>query len=260
MIRKKNRAEERGISAKFFYLHFTRVFWVGRASTVFGLAVSTLYVSGMTLTAIIRFDELKSLGLHEIGDFLAGVFAPLALLWLILGYFQQGKELRQNSDALALQARELHQAAEHAGGLLEMARKEHELALTQLRIESDAREQAIAREELARERRRKDSLQPRLSFYLAFTDSTGVAHIKIKNNGGECSEFTLLIPENNVLNLLEAVKEVKLKSHEYLFFDVQATSRLGTATVVTQWVDAEGESFRRDYVASVAGNEITIDN
>ncbi|MBF4211172.1 hypothetical protein EI533_26100 [Pseudomonas donghuensis] len=38
---------------------------------------------------------------------MAGVFSPLAFLWLVLGFVQQGFELRISSDALRLQAKEL---------------------------------------------------------------------------------------------------------------------------------------------------------
>ena len=48
---------------------------------------------------------------NEMGDFLAGVTAPVAFLWLIVGYFQQGDELRQNTKALRLQERELKKQA-----------------------------------------------------------------------------------------------------------------------------------------------------
>ena len=44
---------------------------------------------------------------NELGDFLAGASAPLAFLWLVLGYFQQGEELRQNTQALTLQTEEM---------------------------------------------------------------------------------------------------------------------------------------------------------
>lgn len=36
-----------------------------------------------------------NLSLNEIGDFLAGVVAPVAFFWLIMGYFLQARELRQ---------------------------------------------------------------------------------------------------------------------------------------------------------------------
>lgn len=56
---------------------------------------------------IINFDELKTLKLNEKGDVLAGVFSPLAFIWLVYGYLQQGRELQQNSIALKMQAEEL---------------------------------------------------------------------------------------------------------------------------------------------------------
>ena len=50
--------------------------------------------------------------LNEVGDFLAGVFAPLAFFWLVRGFYQQGKGLEQNSIALNLQAQELQASTE----------------------------------------------------------------------------------------------------------------------------------------------------
>jgi hypothetical protein len=41
------------------------------------------------------------------GDWAAGTFAPLAFLWLVLGYFQQGEELRESARALHLQEKAL---------------------------------------------------------------------------------------------------------------------------------------------------------
>jgi len=41
------------------------------------------------------------------GDFLAGATAPLALLWLVIGYFQHGDELRINTIVLEAQQKEL---------------------------------------------------------------------------------------------------------------------------------------------------------
>lgn len=47
-----------------------------------------------------NFDNIELLPSNEFGDFLAGIFAPLAFLFLYLGY-------RQNSISLNLQAKEL---------------------------------------------------------------------------------------------------------------------------------------------------------
>lgn len=45
-------------------------------------------------------DYASPLEFNEVGDFLAGIFSPIAFLFLYLGY-------RQNSEALKLQAKEL---------------------------------------------------------------------------------------------------------------------------------------------------------
>lgn len=50
--------------------------------------------------------------LNEFGDFIAGAFAPLAFFWLVRGFYQQGKGLEQNSEALKMQAIELKKTTE----------------------------------------------------------------------------------------------------------------------------------------------------
>ena len=51
---------------------------------------------------------------EQLGSFLEGAFAPLAFLWLVIGYFLQQKELEQNTDALRAQLRDLERSAEQA--------------------------------------------------------------------------------------------------------------------------------------------------
>lgn len=64
------------------------------------------------------------LTLNEWGDFIAGAFAPLAFFWLVVGYFQQGEELGQNTQALRLQAQELKAAVEQYKHLVDVSRAE----------------------------------------------------------------------------------------------------------------------------------------
>lgn len=66
-----------------------------------------LFISFYTLSFIWSDGKNILLSSNELGDFLAGVFAPLAFLFLYLGYKQQGKELQQNTEALQQQATEL---------------------------------------------------------------------------------------------------------------------------------------------------------
>jgi hypothetical protein len=81
---------------------------------------------------------------NEIGDLLAGAFGPLAILWLILGFFQQGVELRQNTrtlqlqeEALRAQVSELNASVEQQRQLVEISRKQMEAELEALRVENE---------------------------------------------------------------------------------------------------------------------------
>lgn len=58
-----------------------------------------------------KHERLLALPINEWGDFFVGAVAPLAFLWLALGYFQQGNELRQNTEALIAQERQLEKQA-----------------------------------------------------------------------------------------------------------------------------------------------------
>ncbi|WP_431046715.1 hypothetical protein [Roseateles sp. L2-2] len=76
---------------------------------VWGVIVTAIWLGVMVglLFVANRPDKL-----NEWGDFCAGFFAPLAFMWLVLGYLQQGEELRQNTVALEQQLLELRQTVE----------------------------------------------------------------------------------------------------------------------------------------------------
>lgn len=61
---------------------------------------------------------------NEFGDFLAGCFAPLAFFWLVLGFFQQGDELRNSVAALHLQGEELRNSVEQQKQLVDVTREQ----------------------------------------------------------------------------------------------------------------------------------------
>ena len=68
-----------------------------RPPTTVGIALTVLYLFVWGLVLLMIWPGAKNMGLNEWGDFFAGGMAPLALLWLVLGYFQQSEELRQNT-------------------------------------------------------------------------------------------------------------------------------------------------------------------
>ncbi len=83
--------------------------WLGLGLTAFWILLGTAYI-----TATIGWGTFATLPAEELGNFLEGAFAPLAFLWLVIGYFLQQKELEQNTDALRAQSVEIQRSAEQA--------------------------------------------------------------------------------------------------------------------------------------------------
>lgn len=82
--------------------------------TLLGSGVTVLYVACWSAYAWVNWSSFVSMKPHEIGDFFAGTSAGLAFFWFVLAYLQQGRELKQNSSALLLQADEMRNAVEQA--------------------------------------------------------------------------------------------------------------------------------------------------
>lgn len=89
------------------------------------------------------------MGLNEWGDFIAGASAPLALLWLVIGYFQQGEELRLNTKALMTQQEELRRQVEETALLAKSSERQAvaaELLAHVNKSEAEKEEQRIKRD------------------------------------------------------------------------------------------------------------------
>lgn len=74
-----------------------RLFFIAWCASIFWIVfVSTTFFSN---------PPSNEFSYNQLGDFLSGAISPLAFLWLIVGYFQQGK-------AIEIQSRELRAAVE----------------------------------------------------------------------------------------------------------------------------------------------------
>lgn len=82
--------------------------WLGLGLTIAWLALGAIRISQD------GWSNFSTLPAAELGSFLEGAFAPLAFLWLVIGYFLQQKELEQNTEALKAQAEEIQRTAEQA--------------------------------------------------------------------------------------------------------------------------------------------------
>ena len=99
---------------------------MSRILSTIGVLATLAYVAFLLWMFGGRVGELRSLEPNHLGDFLAGAFGPLAILWLILGFFQQGVELRENSRSLDLQAEELRSSTQEQRELLRILREHFE--------------------------------------------------------------------------------------------------------------------------------------
>ena len=95
--------------------------------TTIGAIVTVGYAAFISYLLYGRFGQFNTMSLNEVGDFLAGIFGPLAIFWLILGFIQQGKELKQNTEALELQAQELKNSVEQQKELVSVSRQQFSL-------------------------------------------------------------------------------------------------------------------------------------
>jgi len=126
---------------------------------------------------------------NEFGDLLAGCFAPLAFFWLVLGFFQQGDELRNSVTALKLQGEELRNSVEQQRQLVEVTREQ--LGLDHAKLQSEA-EAAVKRAEPI--------------FYISGGFSSWSSPIctsvfQIRNIGSECRKLCVHGGDGNYKNI-----------------------------------------------------------
>lgn len=116
---------------------------MGRVLAVVGVVLTLWYLVFAWWLVGDRVHSLQAMPLNEVGDFLAGAFGPLAILWLVLGFFQQGLELRQNNEALRLQAAELKNSVEQQKEMVAVTKEQVSAELEQLRVERERRAAAL---------------------------------------------------------------------------------------------------------------------
>jgi hypothetical protein len=122
-------------------------------------------------------------------DFCAGVVAPIAFLWLVLGYYQQGDELKQNTQALKLQEEELHNQVAETQNLVRATLQMAEAAAVQA---AAAAEQAKASESAAGDARER--AKPRLVISDTYESSNPqFCELAITNQGGSATVLDIHI-------------------------------------------------------------------
>lgn len=140
-----------------------------------GIWLTSIFLLCVTCYCFVVWKLILAMTPNEVGDFLAGIFGPLALLWVVLGFLQQGAELRYSRDALILQAKELRSSVLTQKNMAEAA---------WAAVEIDKQD----RNDKIREQNTYIVLEKRKSiFKRAFNVHT------IRNRGGACSEIRIFL-------------------------------------------------------------------
>lgn len=135
--------------------------------TVWAWIATTIWVGSWAAYAWLEWARVVGLSPNELGDFLAGITAPVAFFWLVVGYFQQGEELRQNTEALKQQEDALKQQVEESRNLV--------------RVTSEQAHSTIESQIFERDRELRE-LQPLFTVEQIRTTS-GVLEIRLNNQG-----------------------------------------------------------------------------
>lgn len=193
---------------------------MGKFLSRIGLVLTALY--GLLLWFIFngRLTEILMMAPNNIGDLLAGVFGPLAILWLILGYFQQGIELRQNTEALRLQAEELKKSTDALELQVEEMRRSAEQQTRMAQLAADELEMQVSQAKRA-EREAKARCQPvfqlrKKDVYASSAPAFG--QFKIQNVGGSVLITSVSSNHDDDRLPLEATDWVNGETKEFLFW------------------------------------------
>lgn len=208
-----------GMAAKAGYprkLSITR--GLGQVGFLFSLA----YLLILFVMAMFSWHLLWAMTPNEFGDLMAGVFAPLAFMWLVLGFFQQGQELRNSGEALWLQMEELRNSVEQQRGLVEATRdlRELEASIHKANQEETARASAPL-------------LSLRANGYQMNTNSFRNHTFLIQNDGPPCNALIVSSGEKGLSNIGKldngAHAQVRLKKEA----DFE-----GSVTVRAEYIDS----------------------
>jgi hypothetical protein len=153
---------------------------------VVGAALSLAYILGVLVYVANSGHDLSALAPNLLGDFVAGILGPLGILWLVLGFWQQGDELRSSVRALELQSEELRKSVEQQKALVEITREQAMAEIRALNEEREARRLA-SMPTLVLSSRGGSSIGPgRISSGLQLT-----------NLGADCSDVKVLDLSND---------------------------------------------------------------
>ena len=169
--------------------------------------------------------------INAVGDFLAGAFAPLAFLWLVLGYFQQSESLR-------LQIKELTNSVEQQTALV--ATNEEQLRLNKENAEFEKRKLEASVEPRFSLSSRYNSISNEAMIYAVtlYNGGYGITCVEIEQenqktiklnglpHGGKIDfEFKMALPQEGCFDFIKVRYLNGLNSARQVYFRIDFIHR-----------------------------------
>lgn len=211
-----------------------------------GLALTVGYL----VFAVVVSNRLGIMDLDadKLGDFLSGIFAPLAFLWLVLGFLQQGEELRNSANALWMQGEELRAAVNQQRAMVVLTREQNQhLRRRDLAGEADARRRAQPRFNLQPQGSGPagDGTNRRRYSFLIYNTGAPVTDVRLKHSGWDAPFYQTMLQTGGQMT----------------FFVNHLHGELGTLGGRITFIDALGNEGERSLRVHLKLNtvDVTID-
>lgn len=211
----------------------------------FGIGVSVAWLAiGICLMAFVG-NWSGGIKPNEWGDVFAGMAAPMAFLWLVLGFIQQGQELKLSTDALKLQAAELKNAVEQHRQLVEVSREQVEASL---------------RREREEHRLRRLNSQPAFALYQAGITPSHLRiryDIGLRNEGGQATNVNVSVEGFEIARSTFPV--VRPGAEVTIRLSRPADPEAPPTNIHITYLDQDKAENSVDFVGHYIGNNLTFE-
>lgn len=152
-----------------------------------GLLLTAVYIAFVYCLVGNPIPALKGAEINVLGDFLAGVFGPVAVFWLILGYFQQGRELK-------LQAEELRESVDQQRKQADVAEKQLQAMWAAQRYQANLEDRKA---------------MPSLAVTALGASSGGILNLalEVRNSGATVSNVYVILTHNELCHIFDRFED-----------------------------------------------------
>ena len=216
---------------------------MNQKSLYWGMGITAVWLA--VIIAFWIFGGLKPpSSLNELGDFLAGIVAPIAFLWLILGYVQQGKQLDQNTKALEQQERALQLQIDEMRESVKQQKELVQIQEKQFFVMNQA-ETPILKIDIQNMKFQKNSIKG-----LNGWDGYNL-NLKIQNFGGDAIKIKIVSNQNENLGNIAAILRKEEVQFSLTLFERHAEHLTNTdlaAYFCLEFEDIFGNSMKWKYL------------